>query len=208
MEPTVEEILKHTEFDPSIVQRVANRKVKVPIAIVPPNPSWPAHFAHIKSIITTALPPSTALCISHVGSTSVPNLPAKAVIDIDLTISNPVAEENYVPALERAGFQFLFREPEWCQHRFFVMNEPYHCNLHVFRPGAAELVRHLIMRDWLISCEADRELYASVKMGAAEISARLGETQVEYNSRKQQVIRQILERAFRAKGYLATKIEG
>lgn len=207
MAPTVEELLKFYEYDPSLVQRISHRKVPVPIAILPYNSFWPAHFEQIKSIIATALAHLPAICISHVGSTSVSGLPAKAIIDIDLTVPNPTAEEDYVPALERAGFQFLLREPEWNQHRFFVMSEPHHCNLHVFHPGAAELVRHQVMREWLKSCEADRELYARVKMEAANISAGLGETQMEYNARKQQVVREILERAFRAKGYLPPETE-
>jgi GrpB-like predicted nucleotidyltransferase (UPF0157 family) len=208
MSPSIEEIIAPYEDNEAIVQRVAHRTVPVPIAIVPYNPAWPAHFAEIRSIIAAALGPETALDISHIGSTSVPDLPAKDVIDIDLTVANPTAEEQYVPALERAGFEFLLREPEWNEHRFFVMSKPYHCNLHVFKPGAAEHLRHRIMTEWLTNCKEDRDLYARTKMEAAPISAALGETQMEYNARKHQVIRDILERAFRAKGYLPAKTEG
>ncbi|OLN94148.1 UPF0157 protein [Colletotrichum chlorophyti] len=130
-------------------------------------------------------------------------LPAKAVIDIDLTVPDPSVEDDYVPALESVGFQFISREPEWHEHRFFAMCEPYHCNLHVFKPGTAELVRHVIMKEWLIEHDDDRELYARTKVGAADVSNSLGETVMEYNFRKETVIREILERAFRAKGYMA-----
>ncbi|KAL0933631.1 GrpB domain protein [Colletotrichum truncatum] len=197
----IEDILKHYEFDPTILERIAVRKAKQPLAIEPPNPAWPQQFEDLKSRISAALGPK-ALSISHVGSTSIPNLPAKDVIDIDLTVPDPTDEDDYAPALEAAGFQFLTRERGWHEHRFFAMHEPYFCNLHVFKPGTAELVRHQIMKEWLTSNEADRELYAKTKMEAAGISVGLGETVMQYNLRKENVIREILERAFRAKGYL------
>ncbi|KAF6798816.1 hypothetical protein CSOJ01_12613 [Colletotrichum sojae] len=202
MSVPVEEILKHYEYDPSIIQRVVPRKTnKPPLSIEPPNPEWPAHFEELKSRIVAALGPKI-VSISHVGSTSVPNLPAKAVIDIDLTVPDSADEDAYAPALEAAGWEFLLREPEWCGHRFFDMTEPYQCNLHVFAPGTAEPVRHLIMKEWLAAHEDDRELYARTKMEAAEVTNALGERVMDYNLRKQKVIREILERAFRAKGYL------
>ncbi|WYZ36075.1 hypothetical protein EsH8_X_000722 [Colletotrichum jinshuiense] len=201
MSCSVEDILKHYEFDPSIIQRVAYRKFKPPLSIEPPNPEWPRYFEVIKSLIVGAIGPR-ALAITHVGSTSVPNLPAKDVIDVDLTVPNPTAEDDYVPALEAAGFQFILREPEWHEHRFFAMYEPYNCNLHVFKPGTAELERHIIMKEWLIAHDDDRDLYAKTKTEAAEVSNSLGETVMDYNLRKENVIREILERAFRAKGYM------
>ncbi|KAJ0380591.1 hypothetical protein COL26b_001298 [Colletotrichum chrysophilum] len=185
----VEEIVKTYEDDPTIVQRIATRKTKLPLAIEPPNPAWPEHFEFLKARIIGAIGP-TAVSISHVGSTSVPNLPAKAVIDVDLAITNPTAEDEYAPALEAAGFQFLLREPEWHEHRFFAMI------------GTAEMERHLVMKEWLMTHEDDKELYAQAKIDAAGVSNGLGETVVEYNFRKENVIREILERAFRAKGYL------
>ncbi|KAK2040764.1 UPF0157-domain-containing protein [Colletotrichum somersetense] len=197
----LEDILKNYEFDPSRVQRIATRKVKLALSIEPPNPEWPAQFEKLKSLIDAALGP-VALSVNHVGSTSVPKLPAKAVIDIDLAVADPTDEDAYAPALERVGFQFLVREPEWHEHRFFAMYEPYHCNLHVFKEGTAELVRHIIMKEWLIANDDDRELYARTKMEAAEVSNSLGEEVMDYNLRKENVIREILQRAFKAKGYL------
>ncbi|KAK2056883.1 UPF0157-domain-containing protein [Colletotrichum caudatum] len=196
-----EDVLKNYEFDPLRVQRIATRKVKLALSIEPPNPEWPAWFEKLKSLIDVALGP-VALSVNHVGSTSVPKLPAKAVIDIDLAVADPTNEDAYAPALERVGFQFILREPEWHEHRFFAMYEPYHCNLHVFKEGTAELVRHIIMKEWLIANDDDRELYASTKMEAAKVSNSLGEDVMDYNLRKENVIREILQRAFKAKGYL------
>lgn len=202
MFPSISDVLKHYEYDPTIVQRVGTRTfAKLPLKIEPPNPAWPQHFESLKSLIQKALGPA-ALSINHVGSTAVPNLPAKANIDIDLTVPDPTAEETYVPALESVGFIFLSREPTWHEHRFFNTNTPYYCNLHVFALGTAELVRHQIMKEWLTTNEDDRELYARTKIRAMEESNLLGETVMQYNFRKENVVREILERAFRERGFL------
>ncbi|KXH41623.1 hypothetical protein CNYM01_07145 [Colletotrichum nymphaeae SA-01] len=201
MSCSIEEIVKHYEFDPTIIQRIATRTSKPALSIEPPNPEWPQQFQDIKSLIENAIG-SVAVSISHIGSTSVPNLPAKDVIDIDLAVENPTDEAAYAPSLEKAGFQFLMREPEWHEHRFFAMHRPFSCNLHVFKVGTAELARHLIMKEWLIENDDDRDLYAKTKTEAAGMSNSLGETVMEYNFRKENVIRAILERAFKAKGYL------
>jgi GrpB-like predicted nucleotidyltransferase (UPF0157 family) len=202
MSASISDVLKHYEYDPTIVQRVGKRTfAKLPLKIEPANPAWPQHFETLKSLIQEALGPA-ALSINHVGSTAVPNLPAKAIIDVDLTVPDPTAEDTYIPALESAGFTFLTREPNWHEHRFFNTNSPYYCNLHVFAHGTAELVRHQIMKEWLTTNEEDRELYAQTKTKAMEESNLRGETVMQYNSRKEKVVREILERAFRAKGYL------
>jgi GrpB-like predicted nucleotidyltransferase (UPF0157 family) len=88
------------------------------------------------------------LVVEHVGSTAVVGLPAKPVIDIDLTVADSVDEAAYVPALEGVGFRLVIREPWWHEHRCLVHDDP-RCNLHVFSPGAPEPVRHRIFRDWL-----------------------------------------------------------
>ena len=62
---------------------------------------------------------SKALQIEHVGSTSVPGLCAKPIIDILLVVKNSADEPSYVPALEAAGYRLQIREPEWFEHRMF-----------------------------------------------------------------------------------------
>ncbi|KAM5344826.1 hypothetical protein ACJ41O_010688 [Fusarium nematophilum] len=201
MSPSVEALLKEYDFDDSLLQRVSYRKSSPPISIVEPDLSWPATFSLLKSRIESALG-SKALAISHVGSTSIPGLPAKAVIDIDLTVQDVTDEAAYVPALEEVGFQFLAREPHWHEHRFFCGYEPLSTNLHVWGPGSPEVERHRIFTEWLRANEEERELYARVKRESAEVSAKNGENVMQYNKRKEAVIREILQRAFKALGYL------
>ncbi|KAL4776461.1 grpb/dephospho-CoA kinase [Aspergillus nidulans var. acristatus] len=195
-------ITHHITYNPADVQIVSKRPQKR-IEIVEPDPAWPAAFAVLEARIKAALPQGNLLYIQHVGSTSVPNLPAKAIIDLDVVVVDPTAEESYVPALENAGFQFLLREPKWHEHRLFGCDEPY-ANIHVFGPDSPELVRHRLFRDWLRDPmhEADRELYASVKRQAAGESRKAGETVMEYNARKEPVIREILRKVYEAHGLL------
>ncbi|KAL7939146.1 grpb/dephospho-CoA kinase [Trichoderma chlorosporum] len=198
---SVEEILTTVPFVPGEeVERVAHRRIKFPIEIVEPDPSWPEAFNAFKSSIVSALGP-TLVSLEHVGSTSVPGLPAKPVIDMDLTVVDVLDEASYVPQLEAAGFHFLFREPGWHQHRFLVGYEP-SANLHVFGPDCSETVRHKIFRDWLRKTPADREQYGAVKKVAAEASRKANETMNEYNDRKNDTIQQILDRAYRDLGYI------
>lgn len=195
--PTPQQIVENSDFDPSTLQIVAERKEK-PIEIVDYNPEWPTQFLKIKKIIQQALE-NRALSIEHVGSTSVPGLPAKDIIDVDLVVADSREEDDYVPLLEAAGFQFLFREPQWNEHRFLGFENPY-ANLHVFSPDSPEFVRHRIFRDWLCNNEQDRLLYAKAKLEAAEYVQECSETGRDYNFRKQTVLREILDRVFKAHG--------
>jgi GrpB-like predicted nucleotidyltransferase (UPF0157 family) len=141
------------------------------------------------------------LGLEHVGSTAVPGLPAKPVIDIDLAVADADDEDAYVPDLAAAGFTLRIREPWWYGHRMLRADQP-RANLHVFAPDSPEPVRHRIFRDWLRQDADDRDLYASTKAEAAKAANALGEHVMQYNARKQAVVREIYARAFAAAGLL------
>lgn len=201
--PTVAQILAPYEYKPEQVERVSQRTVQPPITIVEPNPEWPQRFSEVKARIQKALG-AMVLDVVHSGSTSVPGLPAKDIIDVDLTIKDATDESFYVKPLEEAGFRFILREPLWHQHRFFVENWPgaYHVNLHVWGPDSPEATRHRIFRDWLLKTPLDLELYAKVKREAAEQAAIAGDSMMDYTLRKDETIHEILARAFRDLGYI------
>ncbi|KAM6485052.1 grpb/dephospho-CoA kinase [Trichoderma sp. SZMC 28011] len=200
MAPSIEAIIKEYPYGPEGVQRIAHRRIKNEIEITEPDASWPNSFQTLKDRIISALG-STAVSVEHVGSTSVPGLPAKPVIDIDLIVVDVLDEASYVPQLEAVGFHFLLREPAWHEHRFFCNYEP-SANLHVFGPDSPETEKHKIFRNWLLKTPADREMYAAVKREAAEATKKAGETMHEYTERKNDCIREILGRAFRDLGYI------
>lgn len=117
------------------------------IVIVDPDPAWFSEFASESARIADLLG-DVAVRIEHVGSTSVPGLPAKPIIDIDLQVADSAAEGTYVPVLERHGYRLVLREPWWNGHRMLV-GPAGRFHLHVFPVGAPEPLRHLLFRDWL-----------------------------------------------------------
>ena len=201
---SVAELYKHYAYDPNLVDRVKVRDVKLKLAILEADPTWPARYAEHEAKIRNALGP-TALEVSHIGSTSVPGLPAKDVIDIDLTVPDIHDEDAYVPALEAAGFQFLVREPHWHKHRFFCVSGPNWCNLHVWGPNCPEALRHMLLRDWLREHPEDCEAYAQAKRVAADATNALGENVMAYNDRKEGFIRGLLVKVFEGSGYKQEK---
>ncbi|RDA90961.1 hypothetical protein CP533_3072 [Ophiocordyceps camponoti-saundersi (nom. inval.)] len=198
----IEAITNPQPCNPALAQRLAKRPSPTSLKIVPPNPSWPSQYLNLESQIRCALPNATS--IAHAGSTSVPDLPAKDCIDIDVSVADIDDERSYVPALEGIGFLFLHREPSWHGHRFFCRADPalQPVNLHVWPEGCAEVERHRIFRDWLVREPADRELYARVKREASAAAVEAGEDVEAYNVRKEATIRDILDRAFRHLGYI------
>ena len=106
-----------------------------------------------------------------------------------------------MPALETVGFRLAIREPWWYGHRALRADEPA-CNLHVFGFDSPEPVKHRIFRDWLRGNPSERDRYAAAKRQAASAANAEGEHVMQYNARKQQVIREIYHRAFVAAGLL------
>lgn len=153
---------------------------------------WPGLFELEARRIRGALG-ERALRIEHTGSTAVPGLAAKPVIDILLAVANPAEEDAYLPALEAAGYVLRIREPQWNEHRMLKGPET-ETNLHVFPEECPEIDRVLLFRDWLRRHDEDRDLYAGVKMTLA--GQEWGDVD-EYARAKTAVIVEILVRAGR-----------
>jgi GrpB-like predicted nucleotidyltransferase (UPF0157 family) len=200
--PTPEEITRHHDPTPPEGESpwVGDRRPRTGIDVVEPDPAWQWAFGVLGERIRDALG-AAALAVEHVGSTAVPGLPAKPVIDIDVTVADSADEPAWLPQLEAAGFVLTVREPWWHEHRCLVLDEP-SCNLHVFSPDSPEVARHRIFRDWLIEHPEDRDRYRDAKLGAAHEANEAGEHVMEYNARKEPSIRAIYDRAFRAAGLL------
>lgn len=131
------------------------------------------------------------LLLEHVGSTSVPGLCAKPIIDILLVVSDSSNETSYIPDLETAGYKLRIREPEWFEHRM-LKGPDTDIHLHVFSEGAAEIERMLRFRDWLRANETDRNKYASVKRKLAKKEWRHVQ---HYADEKSSIVKEIMDRA-------------
>ena len=165
-------------------------KLTGPVLLVDYDPNWPALFdreaARIRSILGDRV-----VLLEHVGSTSVPGLAAKPIIDILLVVPDSADEPAYVAPLEAHGYTLVIREPDWHEHRC-LKGPDTNINLHVHSPDSPEIERHLVFRDWLREHDADRELYARTKR---DLSTK-GFTYVqEYADAKTGVIAAIMDRA-------------
>lgn len=170
-----------------------------PIRVVEYDPDWPMLFADARGRVREALG-ARAIRIEHVGSTSVPGLAAKPIIDLDLTVADPDDEDGYLPALTAAGWRHTIREPWWYRHRMLQLDLP-RVNLHVWGPESPESWRHVILRDHLRRDAEDRARYEAIKRESAQAATANTETVDDYNRRKSQVLREIIMRALAAAGF-------
>lgn len=123
--------------------------------------TWAAQFHEIRSCLQRELGDIASL-IEHVGSTAIPGLCAKPLIDILLVVLDSSDEVAYTGHLEACGFTFHLREPDWHEHRLFKLRSP-EVNLHVFSAGDSEIGRMLLFRDFLRSDAGAREAYERKK---------------------------------------------
>ncbi|WP_433274201.1 GrpB family protein [Actinosynnema sp. CS-041913] len=154
------------------------------------DPAWPGLFSREAARVRAALG-GAVVALEHVGSTSVPGLAAKPIVDVLLVVADSADEPSYVPALEAAGYVLRLREPRWHEHRLFKGPDT-DVNLHVHTVGDPEIIRMVTFRDWLRGHDADRVLYESVKRGLA---AREWASVQDYADAKDSVVDEILARA-------------
>jgi GrpB-like predicted nucleotidyltransferase (UPF0157 family) len=159
----------------------------VEIVLAAYDPAWPATFDLQAARIRTALGP-VATAVEHVGSTSVPGLAAKPIIDINLLAVDSADEPAYVPALEALGYVLHIREPGWHEHRLLRLDDP-RVNLHVFTTGSTEHTRMIMFRDRLRTDPESLELYLTTKQ---RLAAQHWERVQDYADEKSSVVEQIL----------------
>jgi GrpB-like predicted nucleotidyltransferase (UPF0157 family) len=168
------------------VMRVHN----APIQLIEYNAEWPVLFEREAKRVRATLG-ARVLMLEHAGSTSVPGLAAKPIIDMLLAVADSADEPAYVPALESAGYVLHIREPEWHQHRMFKGPDT-DINLHVYSFGCPEMDKMLMFRDWLRSNDADRELYERIKR---ELAKQTWKYVQNYADAKTTVVEEIVARA-------------
>jgi len=189
-EIVVRVVLHRGQVSQASQETIVGEAEKAGIVVVDYDPKWPKRFENERTTIEAALG-ERALGIEHIGSTAVPGLAAKAIIDISLVVADSSDEATYVPDLEAAGYALRVREPNWHEHRM-LRTPGRDVHLHVYSRGSSEINRNLVLRDWLRQCTPDRELYASTKRALAK---RDWPTMQDYADAKTEVIEDILSRA-------------
>lgn len=161
-----------------------------PVELAEYDPAWPELYAREEAKIRRALG-DRALQVEHTGSTSVPGLAAKPIIDIVLVVEDTTDEDLYVPALEDGGYELRIREPDWYEHRLLKGTDPA-VNLHVFSAKCEEVPKMLAFRDHLRENAVDRELYERTKR---DLAAREWAYVQHYADAKSEVVEEIVARA-------------
>ena len=165
-------------------------RVDGPIILADSDPGWPALYDREASRVRGLLG-DRVLQLEHVGSTSVPGLPAKPIIDMLLVVADSADEPAYVPALEAGGYVLWIREPDWHEHRLFKGPDT-NINLHTFSDGSPEIGRMLAFRDRLRTHDDERDAYLQTKRGLA---ARHWVYVQDYADAKGEVVEGIIQRA-------------
>ncbi len=160
------------------------------IELAPYDATWPLQYEREAEHVRATLG-DRALRIEHVGSTSIPGIAAKPIIDMLLVVANSSDEASYVPSMEEQGYTLRIREPDWYEHRL-LKGPSANINLHVFSAACPEIQRMIGFRDHLRADAADRELYQRTKQALA---ARRWKYVQEYADAKTQVVEAIIARA-------------
>jgi GrpB-like predicted nucleotidyltransferase (UPF0157 family) len=153
------------------------------------DPQWPTRFARLERQIRAALGGAVRQ-LEHVGSTAVPGLAAKPIIDMVLEVADSSHEAAYVQPLEEQGFVLRIREPAWYEHRMLKAPRG-RGNLHVFSEGCEEIERMILFRDWLREHPEDRRLYEQTKR---DLAARTWKYTQNYADAKSEIVERILSR--------------
>jgi putative glutamine amidotransferase len=161
-------------------------------AIGPYDPAWPDRYETEAARIHGALG-DRAVRLEHVGSTSVPGLAAKPIVDIQVSVRSMVPRSAYVDPLVRLGYRWAL-DPWTDEHEFFSRDgdDERAFHVHVCATESAWEQRHLLFRDWLRSHPEDAAAYERLKRDLARQHPR---DTYAYTDAKTGFIREIEGRA-------------
>jgi GrpB-like predicted nucleotidyltransferase (UPF0157 family) len=162
------------------------------LQVVDYDPAWRVRFERWRDVLGSTLG-ETAIRIEHVGSTAVPGLAAKPIVDVQVSVADLNAEDRYVPPLEVVGLQLRSRDQ---LHRYFrpFPSRPRDVHVHICTVGSEWESQHLRFRDYLRSHRQARDAYARAKREAVATWADDGWA---YTDAKTAIILRILETAGR-----------
>ena len=160
------------------------------VAIVPYNPLWPQMFEEEKQAIEAALG-DRVTAIHHIGSTAIPGLAAKPVIDIMLVVPQLEDAIECISPLSDLGYVFI-DYPQNTDRRFFRKGVPRTHHVHIVAQGNAELIDHLAFRDALRADPQWRAEYAALKY---DLAKRHRNDRAQYSDSKTDFVQRVLSTA-------------
>lgn len=166
-------------------------KMAEPIIVVPYQAEWSLQFHRIGSVIRQALG-STAIRIDHIGSTAVPGLAAKPIIDIQVSVQHLEPMELYRPFLQQIGYIHRVSNPDLTKRYFREIPGSSRKHIHVRAHGSWAEQFALLFRDYLREHPEDCEYYAQTKYALIEL---FGNEREKYVEEKEPIIWEIMKRA-------------
>ena len=162
------------------------------IRIVEYDPGWVAQAQEELARIREALA-ADAVRLEHVGSTAVPGLAAKPIIDLQMSVAAIEPRGRYVPPLERLGYLFV-PDPESPDFHFFAKppERPRSHHVHVCEVGSEHEFRHLALRDYLRGNADEATRYAALKL---EVARRFQQDRLGYIDAKEAYVGDLEARA-------------
>lgn len=182
---------KHHRPDVTTVELVGGKEA-LELELHSYDARWPSRYLEHRQRIRDALA-AVDIEIEHIGSTSVPGLAAKPIIDIVVTVDDITAEKAYLDALLDAGYELRVREPG---HRL-VRTPSRDVHVHLFERGDPAVDEYLLLRDHLRSHADDRALYERTKR---TLLSKRWDDMNDYADAKTDIIVAIKARARAARG--------
>jgi GrpB-like predicted nucleotidyltransferase (UPF0157 family) len=162
-----------------------------PVIVVDYDPRWPDVFRLLRAAVAEVLG-DLAVTVEHVGSTAVPGLAAKPIIDIDVEVPSVADIPRAIERLAILGYVHRGDLGIPGREAFTAPAEKPMHHLYVCALGNEELLRHRLFRDYLLTHPDDARAYGELKKAAA---ARFGEDRAGYNEAKTQFVEAVLARA-------------
>ena len=183
----------------SLEQRI-EEAIREEISIAPHDPGWPNLYENEAAFLRLKLPQSVVIKIEHFGSTAVPGLAAKPVIDVLVQVSSlEETKEQIVPILEAEGYDYFWRTDVSPAYAWFIKRDSEGKRTHHIHMVEADskLWERLYFRDYLSEFPEEAKRYAELKQALAE---RYPNDRMAYTEGKAEYVIAITERAKRRYG--------
>lgn len=163
------------------------------IVVRPSSTWWKARFAFERALLRLILR-GYQIQVHHIGSTAVPRLPAKPIIDILIAVRDFAQSYGLVPRIERLGYAYMGEADQRDQH-YFVKGRPATVHLYIVPKCSETMVERLAFRDYLLENITVRRQYGELKLQLAEANPDNFDA---YQAGKLAFIQQVMEdQAFR-----------
>ncbi len=164
------------------------------VNIEPYNPEWPKKFENEAQILHEVLDGNQIISIKHVGSTAIPGLSAKPVIDILIGVKSLPDIKEFIPILEKLEYSYWDKNPQKDGY-FFVKglppNGPRTFHIHIVEMGSKQWEK-LLFRDYLRNHPNEAKSYEKLKF---ELAEKYKTDREAYSNAKGEYIESIIEKA-------------